>query len=152
MPRDRSAATTVPERADAGVVDALLVAAGGALGALLRAAVAGSGSPLTDLPGGATAIVNGSGALLLGALLAWLEARGPRPRWRAFLAVGLLGSFTTFSTLVDESARLAATRPTALARVGLSIAFGLVAFGAGRQIVRSALSRFAEPPRPQERP
>ena len=76
----------------------LLAALGGALGALARWGVA---EALPASPGGwpwATLLVNLTGCLLLGVLLAVLAARSPEPAWpRPFLAVGVLGGYTTYS-------------------------------------------------------
>ena len=80
----------------------LLVAAGGACGALLRYAVQASTASWT-LPWG-TFVVNVAGSLLIGVLLAafaaapWFEAIG-----RPFLVVGMLGAFTTFSAFSADT-------------------------------------------------
>jgi CrcB protein len=112
-----------------------LIGVGGAIGALARAAVA----VLVPGPSGAvsvapTQIVNLAGAFALGWLLAHLEARQPRPFLRPLLAVGLLGSFTTFSTLVDHGHRLASSSGAPLGLLFLTISFGLglAAFGLGQ--------------------
>ncbi|MGI9504243.1 MAG: fluoride efflux transporter CrcB [Geminicoccaceae bacterium] len=78
----------------------LAVAAGGMVGAVLRHAVnvvtiktAGPGFPLS------TMIVNVVGSFAMGALVAAMAHFGHvSNEVRLFLAVGLLGSFTTFST------------------------------------------------------
>lgn len=76
------------------------IAAGGAVGSVLRAAVsfgfARAGWPL------ATLAVNVAGSALLGALAAWLPARTATPAVTAALTVGLCGGFTTMSTLALE--------------------------------------------------
>ena len=81
----------------------LLAALGGVVGALARWGVA------TALPAGsggwpwATLLVNLSGCLLIGVLLAVLLARFPEHPWlRPLLAVGVLGGYTTFSTFAVE--------------------------------------------------
>jgi CrcB protein len=52
-------------------------------------------------------VVNVSGAFALGVLMALsLERGAPGPGWRLFLGVGVLGGYTTFSTLSYESMRL----------------------------------------------
>ncbi|MCI3921488.1 CrcB family protein [Paenibacillus sp. TRM 82003] len=77
------------------------VAAGGALGAVLRTAAIRFARPEHRLPY-ATLAVNGIGSLLIGAALA---AVGD-PRWQAAVVGGFLGGFTTFSTFAVETARL----------------------------------------------
>ncbi|MDO8964386.1 MAG: fluoride efflux transporter CrcB [Coriobacteriia bacterium] len=86
----------------------LLVAAGGALGAAARwglggwvAERLGPGFPWH------TAVVNVSGALLIGLLMGVTMGRASvSPDWRAFLGTGVLGGYTTFSTLAYETVRL----------------------------------------------
>ncbi len=81
----------------------LLAALGGALGALARWGVA---TALPHSPGEwpwATLLVNLTGCLLIGALLAVLTARFPASTLlRPFLAVGVLGGYTTFSAVAVE--------------------------------------------------
>ena len=81
----------------------LLVMLGGALGAGARhlAGVAtlrwvGSGLPW------ATLFVNLLGSLLIGMLAGWLVHKGGSEQARLFLAVGVLGGFTTFSAFSLE--------------------------------------------------
>ena len=73
------------------------VAAGGAVGATARFLVGTLAEPLSAYPWG-TFTVNVIGSFLLG-LFAGLMAQSwnPPPELRAFLTVGLLGGFTTFS-------------------------------------------------------
>jgi len=105
------------------------VAGGGAIGATARYAVGVS----SKLAFGAaypwsTLIVNALGCFLMGVLVHWFALREPNPEWlRGFLAVGVLGGFTTFSafaldfvTLYREKATLAAAAYI-VASVGLSI-------------------------------
>ncbi len=116
--------------------EAGLVGAGGAIGAVLRAAVAAWVSA-AGAPGLlATQLVNLLGAFALGVLVAWLEQHGQRPYWRAFLAVGGLGSFTTFSTLVDERRAVAAATSAGVALLFLaaSLALGIASFRAGELV------------------
>ncbi|MBK7947854.1 MAG: CrcB family protein [Deltaproteobacteria bacterium] len=111
-----------------------LVAAGGMIGALARAALATRAATSLETFAISTQLVNSMGAFALGLLLATLERGHPRPSLRPFLAVGVLGSFTTFSTLVDDGRLLASSRSplVAIAFLALSIAAGLVAFLLGQ--------------------
>ena len=78
----------------------LAIAAGGAIGALLRywTSIAVHGRLGMAFPYG-TLAVNVLGSLLMGFLYIWLiERMAAGPALRAFLLVGVLGAFTTFST------------------------------------------------------
>ena len=85
----------------------LIIAAGGAAGALLRYAVAGFVYNHTgqDFPWG-TLVVNLSGAFLIGFLWQLFERTVVTPNTRTFLLVGVLGAYTTFSTYGLETAAL----------------------------------------------
>jgi fluoride exporter len=115
----------------------LLAALGGALGALARWAV---GLALPSSTGSwpwATLTVNLLGCLLIGVLLAVLDARRPDDdRLRTFLGAGVLGGFTTFSAFAVEVAGLLRVgSPTmAVAYVAVSVLGGLVAVAAGLRI------------------
>ena len=86
----------------------LAIAAGGAIGALLRYwastgvhAWLGRGFPYGTL------FVNVFGSLLMGFLYVWLMDRMVAgPAVRAFLLIGVLGAFTTFSTFSVETLNL----------------------------------------------
>jgi CrcB protein len=82
-----------------------VIAFAGALGAVARY---GMQSLANDLAGRPTVLgtlaVNLLGSLLLGFLIGWGEERlGASSLWRTAGAVGFLGAFTTFSTLMFES-------------------------------------------------
>ncbi|MBC7266153.1 MAG: fluoride efflux transporter CrcB [Coriobacteriia bacterium] len=88
--------------------DVVIVAAGGAVGAAARYVLGGW---LTDRFGTAfpwhTFVINVSGAFALGVLMALSVERGiVPPQWRLALGVGVLGGYTTFSTLSYESIAL----------------------------------------------
>lgn len=86
----------------------LFIAGGGALGAVLRyGASLGVHSMLgRGFPYG-TLFVNVVGSLLMGFLgFVMLERLNVSPEWRAAILVGLLGSFTTFSTFSIETLTL----------------------------------------------
>lgn len=85
--------------------DLVLVAVGGCIGAVLRYVVEAAITRRTGaaLPWG-TMIINVSGAFLLGALTALTVERQILPMWlRPALGVGLLGAYTTFSTLAVDA-------------------------------------------------
>lgn len=114
----------------------LLVAAGGALGTAGRYLLS------DHLPGWhgfpvATLVENLLGAFLLGLLLEALVRLGPEtPRRRAIrlgLGTGVLGGFTTFSTLAVETERLLADGAvaTALGYASASVVGGFLACLAG---------------------
>jgi CrcB protein len=77
------------------------VAAGGAVGALLRAAALRLGRPGHRLPY-ATLAVNVIGSFFIGCL----AVSGMNPLWAAGTISGVLGSFTTYSTFAVESVKL----------------------------------------------
>lgn len=86
----------------------LAVAAGGAVGAVLRWLLSGTIQRLVggDFPWG-TLAVNALGSFLIGFLFVWLVERSTAGElWRLALTVGMLGALTTFSTYSLESLRL----------------------------------------------
>jgi CrcB protein len=121
----------------------LLAALGGALGALVRWGLAEA----LPSPGGwpwATLLVNLTGCLLLGGLLALLAARSPEPSWaRPFLGVGVLGGYTTYSTFAVEVVELVDGGSPALAAgyVLLSVVGGVAAVALGARAVRPRVDR-----------
>lgn len=87
-----------------------LVAAGGALGTTIRAALENA-APAA--PGGwpwTTFAINLLGSFVLGVLLETLVRSGPDEGWRRRVRLGcgtgVLGGFTTYSTFVIEAERL----------------------------------------------
>jgi CrcB protein len=86
----------------------LAVALGGALGSVGRYVIAGT---IMRSVGGVfpwgTLAVNVIGGLIMGALIELMAlAWSPTPALRAFLTVGLLGGFTTFSAFSLETATM----------------------------------------------
>jgi CrcB protein len=117
------------------MTELVVIGAGGALGAVGRYGLSlwigrrlGEGFPYGTL------IVNVLGCLALGALLSYVEsAQGFSPRLRLFLATGVLGAFTTFSTFGYETVALARDGhwSSALTNVALNVVVGLAAVVAG---------------------
>ena len=114
----------------------LAVGAGGALGSMLRHGVNVLSAHVLGRPGPyATAMVNIAGSLVVGAL-AGLIAGGrlhETPAMRAFVFVGILGGFTTFSSLMLDSLTLAEGHQVsaALLNVAGQVVFGYAAAYAG---------------------
>jgi CrcB protein len=114
------------------------IAAGGALGSLVRWALT------TVLPHGghswpwATFLTNVSGCLLLGVLMAFVLGPRSQTRYlRPFLGVGVLGGYTTFSTYELETYVLAGPAPTlAMLYLLTSVASGIGAAWLGLTIGR----------------
>ncbi len=118
-----------------------LVGAGGALGAMARY---GSGVVITRLWGVAfpfgTIFVNVAGSLLMGLLIGALARFTPpwQAEARLFVAVGLLGGFTTFSafsldvvTLVERGATV-----QAVMYMAVSVIVSVLALLAGLLLIR----------------
>jgi CrcB protein len=113
----------------------LAIAAGGAIGALLRywTSIAIHGRLGMAFPYG-TLAVNVLGSLLMGFLYIWLiERMAAGPALRAFLLVGVLGAFTTFSTFSMETLNLleAGHPGKALANVLVSVVVCVTAAALG---------------------
>lgn len=96
---------------------------------------AGAGDAARPAFPAGTLAVNLSGALLLGVLVG-LEPGGDALR---LLGAGLLAAYTTFSTWMLETARLAAGgRPrAAAANIAISLVLGLLAVWLGRALGRA---------------
>jgi CrcB protein len=113
----------------------LLIAVGGAVGALLRYGV---DTTVTRWTGGAfpfgTLVVNTTGSFLLGLLFSVVVERSLLPpEVRPALMIGVLGAYTTFSTWMLESWRLVEDGAFlhALANIGGSMVLGMAAVAAG---------------------
>jgi CrcB protein len=84
------------------------IAVAGAIGALMRFWVSGWVYGLfgRSFPYG-TLAVNIVGSLVMGlSFVLLVERLGSAPEWRAFVMVGFLGAFTTFSTFSLETVQL----------------------------------------------
>ncbi len=112
----------------------LMVALGGAVGAWGRFELSrwihrrtGTGFPWGTLA------VNLSGSFALGLLIPFLSRPGTLAGVGAFVEIGLLGAFTTFSTFAFETVRLEeeGARSLAALYVATSLFLGLLAIAAG---------------------
>jgi len=121
----------------------VLVGLGGALGSILRYGVgglvgrlkAGWTFPLETL------LINVAGCLVIGWLAGLSEARGAfSAPTRAFLFIGLLGGFTTFSTFGYETFQLMRDGQWSSAALSttLQVVLGLGAVWAGHAVARLA--------------
>ena len=118
----------------------LAIAAGGALGSVLRHFLnnAVGGAAGTNFPWGIF-IINILGSFVMGALISFFAlVWEPSQSMRAFLTVGILGGFTTFSTFSADSILLlerGAFGASAFYVFG-SVGFALAALYGGMVIVR----------------
>ena len=119
----------------------IAVAAGGAIGAMARHGVSRVSLHMLgpNFPYG-TLAANIAGSFSMGLVIIWLTAREPNsPALRAFLTVGLLGAFTTFSTFSLDVVTLYRDKTVMiagaylLASVILSITGLLAGIALGRQ-------------------
>ena len=116
------------------------VALGGALGAVGRYLVGlllktASGFPWTTMS------VNILGSLLMGLVIGWLSRQnGGSDALRLFVAVGILGGFTTFSAFSMDLFTLLERRDIAatMLYLGGSLLGGLLAFIIGFMALRAA--------------
>ena len=122
----------------------LIIAAGGALGAVARHGVgvwAVRLFPAAQWPWG-TLAVNVVGGLLMGLLAGWLAFRGGlhSESIRLFAAVGVLGGFTTFSAFSLETVLMIERRQFAMASgyVAISVAASVIALFLGLMLARRA--------------
>jgi CrcB protein len=117
-----------------------LVAAGGAVGTGLRHGLTLAMPPLHGIPV-ATFTVNVVGAFVLGLLLEALTELGPdhelSDRIRLGIGTGVLGGFTTYSTLATDSLALTLVDPA----VALAYGIGTVIIGGTASVAGIALGR-----------
>jgi len=118
----------------------LIVAAGGALGAMARYGL-GRLLPAAGWPWG-TLAVNVIGGLAMGLLTGWLAFRGgaQAESIRLFAAVGVLGGFTTFSAFSLETALMIERRDFAMAGgyIAASVVLSIAALFLGLMLARRA--------------
>lgn len=118
----------------------LLVGTGGALGAVARYGIGVLVKSVSGFPW-ATLSVNIAGSLLMGLVMGWIGRQsGAGEPIRLFLAVGLLGGFTTFSAFSLELVTLLEKRDL-LAAAGYlsgSVLGGVAAFLIAYSLVRAS--------------
>lgn len=121
-----------------------LVFAGGALGTLARALLESVFPAGTGAVPWATFAINVAGAFCLGLLLTVLGRLGPDDGWRRAarlgLGTGLLGGFTTYSTLAVETVHRWPALGSAYAVLSVVLGVGAAAAGlaCARVLVRRA--------------
>lgn len=117
----------------------LLVGIGGALGSISRYLLGTwiqSLSRSLDFPFG-TLTVNLIGCFVIGFLSQLAETRGAfTPEARAFMFIGILGGFTTFSSFGNDTINLlrGGEAFNALANVGANVVLGLMLVWLGRVV------------------
>lgn len=105
------------------VLNIVLVFAGGGIGATMRYWMDGAVQRWagSTFPYG-TFVVNSLGCFMIGFLMTSLEERFlGNPSMRIFLAIGILGGFTTFSTFSYETAEMMRSAEYFYAAVNVSI-------------------------------
>jgi fluoride exporter len=126
------------------MINILLVAAGGAFGAVVRHLT--SGLALKAIGPGwpyGTFFINVSGSLAMGVLAGWLALKGEGgAHWRLLLGVGVLGGYTTFSAFSLDTALMIERREyaPAAAYVFGSVLIGLAGLFVGLWISRRVFS------------
>lgn len=121
------------------LLSVIYVALGGALGSVSRYLLGTwtqSISKSIDFPYG-TLTVNLIGCFIIGFLSQLAEARGIfTPEARAFVFIGILGGFTTFSSFGNDTLNLLRDGETlnALANIGANVIVGLALVWLGRTV------------------
>ncbi|WP_158816953.1 fluoride efflux transporter CrcB [Methylocapsa sp. S129] len=121
----------------------LLVFIGAGLGGVLRHVINNAAARLlgNDFPYGIM-FINITGSFVMGLLVGWLAFRageGWTRQAQLFVATGVLGGYTTFSTFSLDSFRLIERGQIGLAAlyIGGSVILGVVGLWAGLALVRS---------------
>lgn len=108
----------------------LLVGVGGFIGSALRYLISlmVQSKVISTFPFG-TFAVNIIGCFLIGAIYALSDRGNLGAEWRIFIATGILGGFTTFSSFSNETVSMLrdAQYGPALLYAGSSVVFGLLA-------------------------
>jgi fluoride exporter len=120
------------------------VVAGVAIGGMLGASSRYGLDRVIEHRGGATFpwstfVINVTGCLVVGFVIAALVDRGSSPEWlRACLVVGFCGGYTTFSTFAQETLDLVEAHDLAIAVVSVSanVVLGVLAVLLGTKLGR----------------
>lgn len=122
--------------------DVLLVAAGGAVGSVMRYGAGKALGPTSDASfPWHTLLVNVTGAFMLGLLVVTAARQGWPGWWRPLAGVGMLGGYTTFSTFSMETVELAlhGAHWLAAAYAAVSLAAGVAGAAAGVLLGRATM-------------
>lgn len=117
----------------------LMIAAGGAAGALARYLLGNYvGSRLGFRFPYGTLVINVTGSLVLGFIMALLARTTAGPNWRYLIPIGFIGAYTTFSTFEYETLRAVQDGQfaTGLLNVAVSVTAGFAAVWLGDVIGR----------------
>jgi CrcB protein len=117
------------------------VAAGGAIGSVLRYLIAVAAAPISSRFPSGTLIANVTGCLCAGVMLYLVLNRpGFPPSLRLLITTGFLGGLTTFSTFSAETLHLLERGQIGAAalNVGLNVLLGLGAAWVGYTVMRAA--------------
>lgn len=126
----------------AALINALVVGSGGFLGALARYGLSGlvhRQLPFTTFPTG-TLAVNLLGCFVIGMITGLMDSRQLfGPEFRAFVLIGILGGFTTFSTFGYETFVMIRDNEylRAAANVGMHVTLGLALVWLGYSLMTS---------------
>jgi len=114
----------------------LVVAAGGAVGSVLRYTLGRVFAGSADSFPWGTLLINAIGCGLLGLFFGMIQSRPPSQSLQTFISVGLLGGFTTFSLFGYETMSLwqSGRVASAVGYIGAAIAAGLGAVWSGYRL------------------
>ena len=118
----------------------LIIGLGGFIGAVMRYSISGWVHRIvgSSLPYG-TLVVNILGSFILGFFLLLAEDRFTiSPAWRNFIAIGMMGALTTFSTFSFETFMLLQENlyGQVLLNIGLNVVLTIAAVWAGMFLAR----------------
>ncbi|MDO9485849.1 MAG: CrcB family protein [Actinomycetota bacterium] len=111
----------------------LVIAVGGVIGSLGRFSIAAlmDHSQITALA--ATFTVNVLGAFAIGFAYPWIHSRHGSALWQPFVITGVLGGFTTFSTLAADVVIHDGQAMLVAGYLALTLLIGLLAVPLGRR-------------------